>query len=324
MITSAGDPGHFSYRVREHALADPLWRVHEVNGPPPWADPERLAEQRRRLLPSVYARLFENVWTASEDRLVDPDALRECVTLDGWQAPRHGVTYIMSLDMAYVHDQAVLAVCHREPDGRVALDRMHVWQGSRLRPVREHVVEETILEAHRQYGRAKVVVDPWQTKGMAQRLARQGVSVEEFTFSSQSVGRIALVLYRLLRDRQIALPDDDALLTELARVQLRETAPGVYRMDHAHGEHDDRAVVLAMAAAELVERPTSSGYGSSAQLPPMPIHRGDPYDRALVGRPTRRRSSSGGSRRDDRHCHPRRATSSNLLCNPEHPRRRKR
>jgi len=58
VITTAGDPGHWSYRILEHARTDPLWWTHEVPGVAPGADPARLAEQRRRLLPSTYARLF--------------------------------------------------------------------------------------------------------------------------------------------------------------------------------------------------------------------------------------------------------------------------
>jgi phage FluMu gp28-like protein len=51
-----------------------------------------------------------------------------------------------------------------------------------------------------------------------------------------------------------ALPDDEELLDELANVRLRESAPGVYRMDHDPDRHDDRAVALALAAHHLVTR----------------------------------------------------------------------
>jgi hypothetical protein len=55
------------------------------------------------------------------------------------------------------------------------------------------------------------------------------VSMEEFTFSSASVGRLASTLHLLLRNRRLALPDDPELLEELANVRLRETSPGVIR-----------------------------------------------------------------------------------------------
>ena len=44
---------------------------------------------------------------------------------------------------------------------------------------------------------------------------------------------------------------------ELANVRLRETSPGVYRMDHDPDKHDDQAIALALALAanHLITRP---------------------------------------------------------------------
>jgi hypothetical protein len=81
-------------------------------------------------------------------------------------------------------------------------------------------------QASQVFNRAKVTMDPWQVAGMAQRLRDRGVRVEEFTFSSPSVGRLASTLHLLLRDRALALPDDEGPLDELANVRLRETSPG--------------------------------------------------------------------------------------------------
>ena len=59
--------------------------------------------------------------------------------------------------------------------------------------------------------------------------------------------------------------DDPELLEELANVRLRETAPGVLRMDHDPHEHDDRAIAVALAAHRLLER---SPVGQVAVGPP--------------------------------------------------------
>jgi hypothetical protein len=40
-----------------------------------------------------------------------------------------------------------------------------------------------------------------------------------------------------------------------ARVRLRETSPGSYRIDHEADQHDDLAVALALVVHELAERP---------------------------------------------------------------------
>ncbi len=85
-----------------------------------------------------------------------------------------------------------------------------------------------------------------------QNLRNRRVRIQEFPFSAQSVGRLAITLYRLLRDHQVALPDDPNLIDELANVKLVETAPSSYRIDHDSSQYDDRVISLALAAHRLV------------------------------------------------------------------------
>lgn len=268
VLTSAGDPAHWSRAVLDHALSDPLWRVHEVPGPVPWLDPARVEEQRRRLPESSFRRLFLNEWCAAEDRLADPDDLAACVVLDGPLEPVAGRRYVIGLDLGLTNDATVAAVAHVEDLGvevdgwatggrRVVLDRLETWQGRKDAPVLLSTVDEWVGQASRLYGRAGVVCDPWQAVGLAQRLRSRGVRVDEFTFSSASVGRLAVTLHQLIRDRLLALPDDPALLDELANVRLRETSPGVLRIDHDPDKHDDRAIALALAATHLLGRPAA-------------------------------------------------------------------
>jgi hypothetical protein len=83
------------------------------------------------------------------------------------------------------------------------------------------------------------------------------VPVTEFTFSVTSVSRLATTLFRLLDDRLLDLPDDDELAAALANVQLRESSPGVDRMEHSADAHDDRAVALAIGAHSLLNKPSA-------------------------------------------------------------------
>jgi hypothetical protein len=252
IASTAGDPAHWSHKVREHALADSLWRVSETQGPPPWMPTRLIEEQRRRLPEFLFARLFENRWVSGEDRLVAVEDLRACVVLDGPLDPMPGHAYAIGLDVGLKRDSTVATICHLE-GGVVTLDRIATWTGTRIRPVKLGEVEEWIAKAAKDY-RAQVVVDPWQAAQLCERLRRRGVRVKEFTFSAQSVGRLASTLYLLLRERALRLPDDAELIDELANVRLRETSPGVMRMDHDAGRHDDRAIALALAAHRLVEK----------------------------------------------------------------------
>jgi phage terminase large subunit-like protein len=257
VATTAGDPAHWSHKIREHALGDPLWRVSDHHGAPAWMDQALIEEARRRLPESSYRRLFLNEWVSGEDRLVAEEDLAAAVVLDGPQEPQLGKRYTLGLDIGLKRDRTAAAICHLE-DGVVTLDRIETWEGSRLRPVSLADLEEWLVRATASY-RAHVVADPWQGALLIERLRRRSVKIDEFPFTSQSVGRIASTLYQVLRERALRLPDDEALLDELRNVRLRETSPGVVRLDHDSGHHDDRAVALALAVHRLVEKGEARG-----------------------------------------------------------------
>ena len=238
VLTSAGDPAHWSFPILQHAYVEPLWRVHEIPGPPPWIDAHRLAEQRRRLPQPAYARLYNNEWTAGTDRLTNLDDLRACVTLAGPLAPQPRLDYTIGVDLAVARDTAAMAICHADPlypeeteeyrcGQRVVLDRLETWTPTPEMPVQLAMVEAAIRDACDTFNRARVVIDPWQAAGMAQHLRRGGIHVDEFTFSTASVGRLALTLHQLLRHHLLALPDDPALLDE-----ARQPAPPRDRTRH--------------------------------------------------------------------------------------------
>ncbi len=99
---------------------------------------------------------------------------------------------------------------------------------------------------------------------------------EQFTFSSASVGRLALTLYRLLRDRGLDLPDDDELVAELSSVVLRESQPGNYRIDTTGHGHDDRVISLALVAQHLASQSSGILPHLGAQRSSRTIHQHRP------------------------------------------------
>lgn len=257
VLTTAGDPSHFSARVRDHALSDPLWRVHEVRGPAPWLDSGRVAEQRRRLTESMYRRLFENEWTEAEDRLATVGDVRACAVLDGPLAWEEGRAYAIGLDLGIKRDRTAAVIVHAEPfaesetGARVVVNRRELWKGSRIRPVKLGEVEEWIEQAAREY-RAEVVFDPWQAVGMAQRLTTKGIRLVEHPFTTASTGRLASTLFQLLRDQALALPDVPEFVDEIAAAKLVERTPGHMRIDHDRSAHDDQVIALALASQHVL------------------------------------------------------------------------
>jgi phage terminase large subunit-like protein len=227
-----------------------------------WIDPRDLDEQRHELPEWEFERLHLNRWTPSDDRVASLDDIRACVVLEGALAPDPAWQYIVAVDLSSKRDSTVVAVCHAEPvlrDGstaahRIVLDRMEVWTPRRGEPVVLAEVEAAIHHAAVSY-RAPILADPWQALSMIERLRGRGHVIDEFTFSAASVGRLASTLHVLIREHQLAIPNDEALIDELANVRLKETAPGVVRLDHDADKHDDRAVTLGMAATWLLNLP---------------------------------------------------------------------
>jgi phage terminase large subunit-like protein len=280
VITSAGDPASFAYRVLQTARTSSAWRVSEIAGPLPWIDSADLEEQARLLTESQFQRLHLNAWCAPEDRLATPDRVRACVTHAGQLAPVRGRRYVIGVDLGVKSDASVVAVCHGEGLGderRIVVDMVRAFVPRKDAPVDLAVVEEAIRHASRTYNRAHVRIDPWQGLLLARNLRTSGVQVEEYAFSAQSVGRIALTIFGLLRDGRIGLPDDDDLIEELERIRLRESSPGVFRLDHDPDAHDDRAVAIALAAHALTDRGAYGRARTSARnmlgmkLPDAPI-----------------------------------------------------
>ncbi|HEX3542786.1 MAG TPA: hypothetical protein VHT75_20325 [Acidimicrobiales bacterium] len=278
VISTAGDPVHWSAKVLAAARVSPAWRVNEVPGPLPWLSAESLEAQREMLTDSQFARLHLNQWSASEDRLVSQEALAAAVVLKGPLEPRPGVVYRIGVDVGLRRDRTAIAVAHAEAAGeaalgqtqprRVVLDRLVVLAGSREREVQLDDVEDIVADLSSMYNRAMVRMDPFQAIGVAQRLRRRGVSVEEYAFSTSHYAGMAQTLFVLLRNRLLWLPDDERLLDELARVRFKEIgSTAQLRVDHDPGEHDDQVVALGMAATSVLEH---AGWATARVTMPDP------------------------------------------------------
>jgi hypothetical protein len=258
VLTTAGDPAHWSYNIRTHAETSPRWRLHELPGPPPWADEAALEDLRNSLPSASYRQLFENRWTSNEERLTTREDVEACIAPHGMLSPAPRTDYAIGLDLGLVNDRTAAVVAHlHRTDGAplVIVDRLQVWAGSRDDPVQIDDVKTWLRDTAHGFNCAEIVMDHWQTAGMAQELKRLGLKVTEHQGTQGLNNRLAVTLYSLLRNHQLLLPNDEDLVDELINLDIYETRPGQYRMDHTAGRHDDRAVALALAAQHLLDKP---------------------------------------------------------------------
>jgi Phage Terminase len=269
IVTTPSSPSHWAHALWLAACDDPLWRTSLTRGPAPWMSPEEIASERRRLPESWWLRLFECRWAEADDAIADAEAVADCVRHDGPLPPVEGARYVVSFDLSTVSDHTAVAVCHLdEGSGRrvVVLDRLRAWKPSRARPLDMAAVEAYIGQAARDYGGAVILGDPYQATSMCQRL-REHHQVREVAFSAGANSKRAQMLLRLVRDRDVALPDDPDLRRELLSLRLVQGAsPGLMKLatDGSSQGHYDRVTALMLAAEHLLATPGGSwldGYG---------------------------------------------------------------
>jgi hypothetical protein len=261
VITTAGEPDHWSRGVYENAVEDDTWRVSEVHEPAPWIDSEDIDAERRRLPESVFARLWQNRWASGEDTLLRFEDVVACANLPGPLDPEVGVHYVMGADLAVKRDRAVVAVCHAEQIGeneqgvRIVTDSLDIFAATHGHDIDLQQVEDTVLARARHYHGATVIFDPSQGHQMMQRLRREGLQVIEHTFSATSNSKRALVILELVRGHRLLLPDEQEVIDEFAALRLVQRGPGLFRYDHLSGKHDDICTAVSLAAHHLLERP---------------------------------------------------------------------
>lgn len=262
--STPSSPSHWSYDLWESAQADPLWRTSRTSGPAPWQDPAELESERRRLPESLWRRLFLCEWAEADDALADAESVAACVRSSGVLPPRPGVQYIVAFDLSVSSDHTAVSVCHSEVRGGlrvIVVDLVRAWVPKSGRPVDLLEVEGFVGVIAREYNHARVVGDPYQAVAMTQRLREGGLQVRAVTFTAGTNSRRAQMLLRLIRDRAMDLPDDDALRSELLSLRLQEgSTPGVLKLTSEAGAagHHDRVTAVMLAAEDLLGQSTGN------------------------------------------------------------------
>jgi phage terminase large subunit-like protein len=226
----------------------------------PWQTQEWLDSSRRSLPPNQYLRMIENRFVTSEgsfislddwDAIVDPDMR----PLLGDKA----VQIVVGIDAGVKHDStALVAVSFDWGTQRCRLVTHRIFQPSPDEPLDfEGTVEKTVLEWARRFQLQACYFDPWQMVSTSQRLAKHGITIEEYP---QSVGNMTLAsqtLYELIKGRNLTAYPDDAIRLAISRAVAVETPRG-WRISKEKQSHKvDAVIALAMACHGAMQKQTS-------------------------------------------------------------------
>lgn len=220
-----------------------------------WVTQEYLDSQKRRLPPNSYARFHENRWAAADGTFVMEEDIQRLHSVP-WTvqyAPdndRPRLNYVLSCDAGLSHDRTARCVGHFDPlDGRVYVDSLRWWEGTKKQHVDMKEVEEDIKSSGLTFRAKKMVIDPWQMEYVMQRLKPYFV-VEPFNFNAD-MQFLSQTLITMLRNGTLICYNEPMLDKELREIIEKQTGQG-WRIDHVRGKRNDLVISVGMMAVAAI------------------------------------------------------------------------
>ncbi len=256
----------WQWKAREACRTDAAWYFSRLDGPrASWITADRLAEQRRLLPGSAYARLWLNEWQSGLG-----DALEEaCIAaalakgVEQQSGKESGWRYGAGLDLGLKKDRsAFVIVGQHRATGRYRLARVWTWRPTKRRKVDLGEVEAQIIDAHRAFHFEDGLCDPWQGDYLASRLKTAGVPMELHPLSGPNWDALTRHTVNQFTEGNVALYDHPLLLRGLRAMTVVEKTDGKLKLEFpdSDGGHCDEAMafVLGMMAAKADVHPATS------------------------------------------------------------------
>ncbi len=265
-ISNAGMVGTWTHQLRDRIQNNPAWRFSRLEGPQAsWITPAVLEQQQRLLLPKQFQRLWLNQWTDQEGDAIEPELIDRAIdkTLSPMERAEPGFVYVAGVDVGLTSDATGLVVLAKDPRAqRVRLAKVRLWKPTKKISVSLSEVEAEIRELHRAFRFAKVLIDPFQTIQMIERLKNDRLPVEAMPVNSAFYSKSARNVLSAFSDGLVQLFDNFDLVRDLRAMSLIEQPPGNVRLvlPKTDAGHCDAgmAFLLALDAAQKAYAPSTN------------------------------------------------------------------
>jgi hypothetical protein len=219
-----------------------------------------LAEERAKD-PPAFRREYEAEFDSGIGAVFEAELVRAAVRQRESLPPVSGRRYLVSIDPAFTGDVFSALVGHAESDGRIVVDVVRGWHGSRGRPVQVDATLDEIAELAATYNRARALTDQFAAQPIRQGLTKRQLSIEERPWTNESKIDAVAAVRRALYAGRLEIPNHPQLIAELVTLEQRPTPSGRPRIAAPDRSHDDYATALLALVSEL-EAPTEglSGY----------------------------------------------------------------
>jgi hypothetical protein len=199
-----------------------------------WLDKQRIKD------PDLYRREYLAEFTAAGAFLDSVDVLGCVRRGSGVLPPVMTSSYSASIDPAFAADNFSLGIAHVDQGGTVIVDGCWVWSRGGFESTLDQVVE--VCERYRI---GVVRTDQFSSQAILEGLARRGVGCRVAPWDNMSKWQAYSRLKAGLASRQVQLPDDEGLVSELLTLEARPTRSGQTYIGARSGAKDDRASVIA-------------------------------------------------------------------------------
>jgi phage terminase large subunit-like protein len=230
----------------------------------PWQTEAWLAEMRRSLRLNAYLRMIENRFVTTETSFIDLSWWDACV--DPNAAPiitDRSLPVCIGVDASVKKDSTAIVVVHwskKLQKGQLVWHR--IFQPTSSEPLDfELAIEGTLAELHKRFRVKKVLYDPYQMQASAQRLAREGLKLEEYPQSVPNLTEASQNLYELIKSRSLIAYPDEAIRLAMSRAIAIETPRGWRIAKEKQAHKIDVVIALGMAALAAIQ--TQSSYDAS-------------------------------------------------------------
>jgi phage terminase large subunit-like protein len=232
----------------------------------PWQDERWLAEMRRSLRPSAYARMITNEFVSSESRFVDLAAWDACVQPSLTPVVQDkSLPVWVGVDASTKRDSTALVAVAYDQDAKCVRSVAHkIFTPTPGDPIDfEATIERTLREWYERFRLQHVLFDPYQMAAVSQRLAQDGIPIEEYPMTVPNLTAATSNLFDLISARQLVLYPDAAMRLAISHAIIVESARG-WRLDKLKQSHKiDVVVALSLAALAAVRVGGQPGYDVS-------------------------------------------------------------
>jgi phage terminase large subunit-like protein len=228
----------------------------------PWQTESWLTEMRRSLRPAQFLRMIENRFVTSESTFIDMAMWDLCMDDRlGRAISDRELPVWVGLDASIKHDSTAIVAVTWDQAQRVRLVAHRVFQPTPEEPLDfEATIMRTLKDLHKRFWVRKVLYDPYQLVAIAQRLSRDGLTMEEFAQTPANLTAASQNLFDIIKGRNLVVYPDADIRLAISRTIATETGRG-WRISKEKQAHKiDVVVALGMAAYAAVQAQGESDY----------------------------------------------------------------